>query len=246
MREKESPNHEQKETESAELKKAREFFVDALPLTDSSVAKRMTPKQLFDAYQNFINSDPSFEHFQTIVSMSNPDLSFSRQDIKSQPQLLNLWKKYLVKKLPAALVERQMEIQKIDDEEDLDADKLETLHKKRMEAGHKMILGFHVTDNPIEGDILPSKIPTTLLASDETIDIPAGRTFYSTSPQSLYKQHSKYLVFVEGDQSESDEQRKKTGAAHGNGDWVSTNRKLPVVESFKLADLIDPLELKSI
>ncbi len=139
-----------------------------------------------------------------------------------------------------------MEIQKVEDEEDLDADKLETLHQKRLEAGHNMVLGFHVTDNQIDGDILSSKIPTTLLARDETIDIPAGRTFYSTSPQSLYKQRSKYLVFVEGDQSESDDQHKKTGAAHGNGDWVSTNRKLPVLESFDLAALTDPLELKSI
>lgn len=245
MREKGLSQPEQREIESNELKKAREFFVDALPLADSTVANKMTPKQLFDAYQDFINSDPSFEHFQTIVAVSNPDLSFSRQDIKSQPELLDLWKKYLIKKLPGDLVERQMEIQKVEDEEDLDADKLETLHKKRLEAGHKMVLGFHVTDNQIDGDIFPSKTPT-LLVGNEKNNIPAGHTFYSSSPQALYKQRNKYLVFVEGDQLEIDEQNKKGGAMLGAGEWISTARKLPVVESFKLADLIDPLELKSI
>jgi len=236
---------EQKEIESDELKKVREFFVDALPLIDSSVTKKMTPKQLFDAYQDFINNDPSFEHFQTVASLGNSKESFSRNDLKSQPQLLNLWKKYLIKKLPAALVERQVEIQQVDDEEDLDADKLESLHKKRLEIGHKMVLGFHVTDNQIDGDILPSKIPTTLFG-EEKIDIPAGKTFYSSSPKALYKQRNKNLIFVEGDQLEIEEQRKKTGVAHGGGEWISTNRRLPTLESFDLTTLNEPLELKSI
>lgn len=236
---------EQRENESNELKKAREFFIDALPLIDPAVTEKMTPKQLFGAYQNFINNNPSFEHFQKIAAVNGGQYSFSREDIKSNSKIQDLWKKYLIKKLPCALVERQMEIQKVEDEEYLDADKLETLHKKRLEAGHKMVLGFHVTDNQIDGDIFPSKTPTTLV-SDEIIDIPAGRTFYSTSPQSLYKQRSKYLVFVEGDQHEIDEQNKKIGAAHGGGEWVSTNRKLPTLKSFDLTALIDPLELKSI
>lgn len=228
--------------ENAAIEKMKEFFVQKLPIPYSKkegLKKESDLKELFEQYRDFMNADPSFGHFASIVKKHGCEKKLESKDDLDSLDLIELWTTYLIEKLPYELVNNQAKKFNAD-AIDLDPEIFEKIHEARKKRGTKTILGYHTSASDFVGDsILPSKITTIL----NNMEIPAGYSYYSTNPEALY--NFGYLAFVEGEQSETETHRKKTEMSHAGGNWVATARKLPIIEKFKLNDeLIKKLGLK--
>ena len=99
-----------------------------------------------------------------------------------------------------------------------------------------MILGYHAYDGAPKAAVAPSAIGTTLVYGGKIYEIEPGHSFYTTSPQTLYKERHDYVALVEGEQSEAMREQEKFGLSHGGGTWVSVARKIPIIKSFPLTD----------
>ncbi len=247
------PFEQKTTTESPELAEARAFLGDSLPLADTDAAKKLSPRELFLTYREFMNGKASFEHFAAVASAGaslekKAELANRpKEELLKEPFYEELWQKYLSEKLPKEIIRRQMELHSARSIDELPASVLETVHARREALGHQLILGFHVSDLQIVNEVLPGKRATELLNEEGRQEISAGKTYYSTDPEKLYKQHYKYLILIEGDAHEVHEEEKTRGTGHGGGAWVATARKLPVLKTFKLTnELIETLGLKKL
>lgn len=114
---------------SREVLEARNFFIEQLaPLANKEVLEKHNPKELFDAYTDFINTPASREHFFGLVKKYG-------EGEKSDD-----YKAYLLKKLPKLLRERNTKTE---------VEELEEIHKLRNESGSQMILGYHISSENI-------------------------------------------------------------------------------------------------
>src|SRR3989338_8187017 len=84
------------------IKKIRNFFGENLPTLYRETVERKSIKELLELYQNIINSEPVRENFERVIRV------FSQQEKLSDEQKDELFKNFLILKLPRQLIERQL------------------------------------------------------------------------------------------------------------------------------------------
>ena len=157
------------------IKKIRNFFVENLPTLYRETVERKSIKELLELYQNIINSEPVRENFERVIRV------FSQQEKLSDEQKDELFKNFLILKLPRQLIERQLITLKLEKREEITLKKLEEIHEKREQANSRMLLGFHMANLDYErlGSVPTSKIPSVTQVGGKTIEIPPGFSHYS-------------------------------------------------------------------
>ena len=219
------------------IKEVRNFFVENLPILNRDTAEKMSTKELLKLYQNIINFEPMRENFERIINV------FSQEKLPEEKKD-ELFKKFLTLKLPQELIKRQLEILKLEKEEEIPLERLKEIHKKREQANSRMLLGFHMANLDYEGlGLIPaSKIPSTTQVDNQTLEVPAGFSHYSLKHlyKAVFKKGGKtFLYFVEGSQSDFSSSTQKYTDAHKEKGWVVTVRQLPIIFKVEMTPEIE-------
>ena len=221
------------------IKKIRNFFVENLPTLNREIVEKKSTKELLKFYQNIINSEPVRGNFERVANEFFPE-----QQRLSDEEKDELFKKFLILKLPRELIKRQLETLKLEKEKEIPLERLEEIHKKREQANSRMLLGFHMANLDYErlGSVPTSKIPSVTQVGGKTIEIPPGFSHYSLG--GLYKEVFKrggkiFLYFVEGSQSDFSSSTQKYTDAHKEKEWVVTARQLPIIFKVEMTPEIE-------
>ncbi len=235
---------EQKEGEG--MKEMRIFFEETMPWMNADMGDNKRLSSLFEEYLEYMNNEPTFENFWKIYTSGTIDGTPEKNEALKDELIRDAWIQYLENKLPPGQAEN---IAKAHGEENvygLDPGVLEEIHKKRIISGDNTILGIHTSPKKIMGEVKPSTEGTSIVADGKQHEIPAGHSFYSTSPQHLYKHMGGYITLVAGNQKQLAQNREKYNGAHGRGNHVAVAGPIKTLSPpFKLDDeMIKALNLK--
>lgn len=236
----------EKEAENAlELEAVRDFFLVQIgELISPEKSRRMSPYQLFVAYQEYINMETSFDNFKKFLIKYNDKKyqNITENDLEKNREINYKYRQYLQEKISDAK-DREREQYEDGLGEEIPIKKLEKLAK-----ASRMVLGYHTSPRRLnENDKIELSTKEAVVKTEGGLEakIPAGFAHYSINPSQLYKHNARFVYFVEGNYGHLETAQGKKYAEATNGDWaVSGQRDLHVRAGFELTDkLVKELKL---
>ena len=240
------------------METAQKFFIDSISTDKPELLKSFSLSELLDLYAGMMNGEPTVEGFNKFLAdqadksgKNNEQTEIpekpTAEQIKTNALLSKEFKKFLLEKLPRdlpVLKNRSGQlsgrfgylIEQDDLIDELSVEELLDIHKKRK---NKTILGFYVSGKYIEGDkIKQSRLPSTIYADGDFIEIPAGYAHYNLNPKGLYKGTAggpNFLYLVEGSTADRENYvAKRHSKASGGKQWLISASPLKIRAKIEL------------